>query len=72
MKSSIIDLHQMEEPEELMKLFKRSPYRSYKEFKNEIPKVIERLRHRQYGDLQKIFEETGIHTSTLSRWGKKL
>lgn len=62
----------MEEPQELMKLFKRSPYRSYKEFKNEIPKVIERLRHRQYGDQKKISEETGIPTSTLSRWAHKL
>ena len=44
MKSLIIDLHQMEEFKGLMKIFKRSPYISYKE----IPKVIERLGHRQY------------------------
>lgn len=58
----------------LPKLFKREPYHDYTNVKvrDVIPDVIERLKNAEYGDIMKVFNETGIPYSNLARWHKSL
>ena len=58
----------------LPKLFKRCPYRDYREKKvrDVIPDILDRLRNAKFGDISVLSEETGIPNSTLGRWYKNL
>ena len=70
---AIVDNEEEEEMNELMKVYKRSPYRRYKEMTIDIKCIrFQLLNDFGHGSITRISSATGIPKATLSRWRTKL